>query len=249
MLRLFRDIRRRLIMPDTVRRYFFYALGEIVLVVIGILIALQINNRNELRKIERFELSMLVELETALEGDSAIVVDFFEPRMDIKEAAIDSFFSAMLEDRSFSKDEFFSIYGNMNVEFEYRFNRGPYETIKSKGLDVITNDSLRTAITATYERILPAYKFFIDIAKDENIQLLQSLEREFTNREILTHNRERHLHVVPSVNNLYQNQAFLQVLAIEQDVAENSRFRINQIQEITAELRKAVRKELKQRNL
>lgn len=248
MLRLFQDIRRHLIVPDNVRKYLIYALGEILLVVIGILIALQINNRNELKKIERFELSMLAELETALEGDSAIVVDFFEPRMDTKEAAIDSFFSAMLENRFFSKEEFFNIYGNMSVEFDYRFNRGPYETIKSKGLDVISNDSLRTAITATYERILPAYKFFIDIAKDENIQLLQSLEREFTNREILIHNGEKHLHVVPSVNNLYQNQAFLQVLAIEQDVAENSRFRINQIQELTAELRQAVREELKRRS-
>ena len=113
MIRFFRDIRRRLIVPDNIRKYLLYAIGEIVLVVIGILIALQINNRNELKKIERFELSMLAELETALEGDSAIVVDFFEPRMDTKEAAIDSFFSAMLENRSFSKEEFFNIYGNM----------------------------------------------------------------------------------------------------------------------------------------
>ena len=49
MLRFFRLIRRKLIEEENARRYFYYALGEIFLVVIGILIALQINNWNEQR--------------------------------------------------------------------------------------------------------------------------------------------------------------------------------------------------------
>ncbi|MBT8185699.1 MAG: hypothetical protein KJN76_12715 [Eudoraea sp.] len=47
MLKFFRKIREKLIDEGNIRKYFFYAIGEILLVVIGILIALQINNWNQ----------------------------------------------------------------------------------------------------------------------------------------------------------------------------------------------------------
>ncbi|WP_439131378.1 tetratricopeptide repeat protein [Polaribacter sp.] len=47
MIKFFRKIRKRLLKENKFKNYFFYALGEIILVVIGILIALQINNINE----------------------------------------------------------------------------------------------------------------------------------------------------------------------------------------------------------
>lgn len=50
MIKFFRNIRQRLLNEGKVTRYLTYAIGEIVLVVIGILIALQINNWNEQRK-------------------------------------------------------------------------------------------------------------------------------------------------------------------------------------------------------
>ncbi|MBK8390277.1 MAG: hypothetical protein IPL23_13790 [Saprospiraceae bacterium] len=50
MIKLFRNIRQSLLTEGKPARYLKYALGEIVLVVIGILIALQINNWNESRK-------------------------------------------------------------------------------------------------------------------------------------------------------------------------------------------------------
>ena len=50
MLNFFRKIRRQLANENKFQKYFRYAIGEIVLVVLGILIALQINNWNEHRK-------------------------------------------------------------------------------------------------------------------------------------------------------------------------------------------------------
>ena len=50
MLRFFRQIRQKLIKQENMRKYIWYALGEILLVMIGILLALQVNNWNEYRK-------------------------------------------------------------------------------------------------------------------------------------------------------------------------------------------------------
>ena len=51
MLKFFRKIRQNLIFKGNTVKYLKYAIGEIILVVIGILIALQINNWNESRKL------------------------------------------------------------------------------------------------------------------------------------------------------------------------------------------------------
>jgi hypothetical protein len=50
MIKIFRKIRQNLLMENKTSKYFKYALGEILLVMIGILLALQINNWNENRK-------------------------------------------------------------------------------------------------------------------------------------------------------------------------------------------------------
>ena len=49
MIKFFRHIRKTLISEDKMGKYFKYAIGEILLVVIGILIALSINNWNNSR--------------------------------------------------------------------------------------------------------------------------------------------------------------------------------------------------------
>ena len=52
MIKFFRNIRQRLLSENRVDKYLIYALGEIVLVIVGILIALQINDWNDHRKNE-----------------------------------------------------------------------------------------------------------------------------------------------------------------------------------------------------
>jgi sensor domain CHASE-containing protein len=49
MIKFFRKIRQRLLTENKFSKYLIYAIGEIVLVVIGILIALSINNSNPIK--------------------------------------------------------------------------------------------------------------------------------------------------------------------------------------------------------
>lgn len=69
MVKLFRNIRQKLLKEGKTFHYFKYAIGEIVLVVIGILIALQINNWNDERKERVLEKEYLMSLVTDLEED------------------------------------------------------------------------------------------------------------------------------------------------------------------------------------
>lgn len=66
MIKLFRKIRKKLLEKGKTATYLKYAIGEIVLVVIGILIALQINNWNETRKIRISEHEILKNLKSEL---------------------------------------------------------------------------------------------------------------------------------------------------------------------------------------
>ncbi|MBT8394280.1 MAG: hypothetical protein KJN66_05455, partial [Bacteroidia bacterium] len=59
MIKFFRTIRRSLIMNNQTGKYFKYAIGEIILVVIGILIALQINNWSKVSNSRILEQSIL----------------------------------------------------------------------------------------------------------------------------------------------------------------------------------------------
>ena len=69
MIKFFRHIRQNLIMENKTSKYFKYAIGEIVLVVIGILIALSINNWNEERKQRQQETTYYCKISEDLKAD------------------------------------------------------------------------------------------------------------------------------------------------------------------------------------
>lgn len=69
MITLFRKIRQRLLSQNKLTRYLIYAAGEIILVVIGILIALQINNWNEGKKKERLMITNIKSISNDIQAD------------------------------------------------------------------------------------------------------------------------------------------------------------------------------------
>jgi len=73
MIKFFRKIRQNLLSEGKTGKYFKYAIGEIILVVIGILIALQINNWNELRKAVDREHSLYLNILIDLENEDIIL--------------------------------------------------------------------------------------------------------------------------------------------------------------------------------
>ncbi|UCD60783.1 MAG: hypothetical protein JSV59_13070 [Flavobacteriaceae bacterium] len=69
MIKFFRKIRQKLLSENKFSKYLLYAIGEIILVMVGILLALQVNNWNEERKDNKTRTEILTSLIGDLEED------------------------------------------------------------------------------------------------------------------------------------------------------------------------------------
>jgi hypothetical protein len=150
MLRFFRQIRQKLIEQENVRKYVWYALGEILLVMIGILLALQVNNWNEERKINILESKLLKQVSVALEDD----IEYFNmlnARMDQSQSSAAVITKLYQNDIKVDNDSLISLADDLVLGYLFVYNAGPYEAIKSTGLDIINNDEIREKLTHLYD--------------------------------------------------------------------------------------------------
>jgi Family of unknown function (DUF6090) len=69
MIKFFRKIRQKLLSENKFSKYLVYAIGEVFLVMIGILLAFQVNQWNEKRKEQLLELDLLSEVRESLKED------------------------------------------------------------------------------------------------------------------------------------------------------------------------------------
>ena len=89
MIKFFRKIRQNLLSEGKTGKYIKYAIGEIVLVVVGILIALQINNWNEQRKYNKTEEQILIGLEEEFKASLAELKRITELNKKVRKATFD----------------------------------------------------------------------------------------------------------------------------------------------------------------
>jgi len=165
MIKFFRRIRQKLFTENKFGKYVLYAIGEIALVVIGILIALSVNNNNELRKLQQLETKSLQELKRALELDLSDI-NYNAKRHKNAQLSAEIVLVALNTDLPY--------HDSLSIHFErstnitvFLPNLGPYETLKARGLDLIENDSLRNEISKYYEQDIK-YAF---VFEDANIQM------------------------------------------------------------------------------
>jgi hypothetical protein len=149
MFRLFRKIREDIVSERKTRRYLNYAIGELILVVFGILIALQINNWNE-ERIEQREIAdyahaLIKDLQRDLDMAQIIGIE-----IDLLINKIDTL-AAYIEDRPFEELRNIDLFYLMRAPFyrPYAWNRTALEQIKSSGsLRQMRNRQLAEKISA-----------------------------------------------------------------------------------------------------
>ncbi len=148
MIKIFRRIRFDLMEKNKTGKYLKYAIGEIVLVVIGILIALQINNWNETRKDRKLEKEFLIGLQETLQLD----LERNLHSQKINKEALNSmeFLSEYMQNDGSYSDSLKYHFGSMSQFFFWDLSESVFESLKAKGLELITNNNLRDSLALAY---------------------------------------------------------------------------------------------------
>ena len=148
MLKVFNQIRKDLIKRKKVEQYLLYALGEIILVVIGILIALWINNLNEERILRDRESRYLIGLRNEFQSNKHRLMALLEQNQRNYEGA--QKIVALIANKDIVEESEFSQVMYLTFAGDIAFNANNsvlIEMINSGSLKDVRNISLRKQLT------------------------------------------------------------------------------------------------------
>lgn len=157
MIKFYRKIRQQLITENKFSKYLIYASGEILLVMIGILLALQVNNWNESQKAKKQRSQLIIDLldelyHTNSEIESTIVL------AETKIGICENYFSYLSKDSySVTRDSLAYLLDQILRGAPYALELPSYEQAKSTGkLSLLDSKDILTA----YSNLLTAAQSF-----------------------------------------------------------------------------------------
>ena len=164
MIKFFRQIRQRMLSQNKLGKYLLYAIGEVILVVIGILIALQLNNFNQERKDKILEIKILTEIRENLLND-------FEDHNENT-----GFLSNVVHSSKIILDHLnndLPYHDSLAYHFAWLPMAANFDAINSgynlwlsEGVNIIRNKSIRLKISKIYGQ---QYKWLRDFLKDRQL--------------------------------------------------------------------------------
>ena len=175
MIKFFRRIRQKLLAEGRTGRYFQYAFGEILLVVLGILIALQINNWNEDRKSLKQEKTYYCKLAEDFQAD-IVNIDSSIVTINNRLESTERFLTNLLKvqsDKSVLLEDFMSTFRY------YKFipTKAAIADITSSGkLEKLTDQNLKTRVLSHYTQQDNALNI-IDVNYNALVERLFSLKK------------------------------------------------------------------------
>lgn len=147
MLKFFRRIRRKLIDEGNLKRYLIYAIGEILLVVIGILIALQVNNSNQKRLDKKKEALLLKEIHTEFKFNKAEMQNTREYYSLAKNNASKIISLFPIQPENVDLDSLANYLDGITFNPSFDVSRGSIENLKyASSFEIISNEELRTLL-------------------------------------------------------------------------------------------------------
>ena len=233
MIKYFKLIRQKLFLENRVNKYLIYAIGEIILVVIGILIALKINNWNEENKLRQLERKLLKDLIVEMKENKALLINAKQ-----RHRGHDSLSTVILEKRpSLSPENYLQhlIYTTYFATTD--FVNGNVESIISEhGPSIITNDTLKEFITSwkemgndiienelleqqlIFDQILPVIYNSVDLSKID--PLIRGVENSYVEyiRDITLQNDIKNLVLSKEFNGVVYSKAFNDRIILNYDI-------------------------------
>ncbi len=152
------------------QKYVLYAIGEILLIMIGIFLAIQVNNLNEERKFKILERNALISLKDEFQKSRTDLQEHIQWKQDVRD----------------QWDTFLDTISNSKLDPEQRAIRRPIASyinyiisnsvlnslLASGRIDNLKNDSLRYALTTWQDVVL-------------DFQQFQEMHRDFVNHELM----------------------------------------------------------------
>lgn len=149
MLRFFRRIRHKLMAENKIGKYFLYALGEIILVVLGILIALQVNNRNEAKKARAQEIILLENIKKDLNLDT-LDIGF---NLQYHKAFIteEKKFLNFLNSDLIQPSDLIDYNGALSAPLVIVLHESTFTNVQNNDIGLLSNNELRKEISRFYD--------------------------------------------------------------------------------------------------
>ncbi len=209
MIKFFRQIRQRLLSENKFSKYLIYAIGEIVLVVIGILIALSINNWNEERKSREQEKKIIAKLIVDLKWNLSEIEHI--NRFTLSSLKSSQTILNYLETNKPIDDSLKQCFEQIDNNTLFNIANTSYKYIESGGMNVLSNDTLRSRITVMYERHLKNIKHretaVMEIQKTE-LRPLMNMYLESSEAQVKSYGQELALNKPLDMHALSKNVQF-----------------------------------------
>ncbi|MFH4968997.1 DUF6090 family protein [Gaetbulibacter sp. M240] len=161
MINFFRNIRQKLLGSNQFNKYLLYAIGEIILVVIGILIALQINNWNESRKERIKETYYLKSVNTSIDLSQRELLRVINDSKEISDNA-DELLN-LLAEKEFDRLNGIGLDSLLFNAADWSIislnDAGIREILNTGALDVIKDEDIRVILASWDERLHKIKKF------------------------------------------------------------------------------------------
>ena len=180
MLRFFRRIRKSLLLSGATRKYILYAVGEVLLVMLGILLALQVNNWNEERKTRQKEQKILLELKDNLEES----LRSFQYRKGVTQREIrmiDRLFHCM--DNNVMSDSLVYWMKWVLIPVNIPLTSTAFESLKTTGYDLIQSDTLREEIIRLFDIIYPLGNRQVALRMESDLNAYNPYLNEYITRD------------------------------------------------------------------
>ncbi len=225
MIKIFRKIRQKMLNENKFSKYLLYAIGEIVLVVIGILIALWLNNLNAISQNKEKADIMLLEIRENLVSDTLLIREISTFNAE-KNSDIIEFMQIAAEKKITPELGARMLHllseGTLFTNVSFKSNSTGYKTLTNSGnIEIITNTELRNQLTqyylinsiAAFDELINltrSFKYYIlpKVTNKEFVKKITNLDFQIRNLEDLKLNEDEKMvsDLILILANINQNE-------------------------------------------